>query len=155
MLPSVTMPAAGVMPGALAAAMGSIDVLEPSRPVKGRTLRKFRIPELMFDLGKWTIKAESELAVGIIAAELMKNKGSFFVKIEGHTDSIGSENYNQKLSLQRATSIAESMIAKHGIPPQRVFIEGYGEARPIDTNKTPEGRNNNRRVDILLIVPKK
>ena len=154
-LPSVTMVGASVTPGALAAAMGSIDVLEPSKPLKGRTLRKFRIPELMFDLGKWTIKAESELAVGIIAAELMKNKGPFFVKIEGHTDSIGSESYNRKLSLQRATSIAESMIAKHGIPPNRVFIEGYGEARPIATNKTPEGREKNRRVDILLIVPKK
>ena len=154
-LPSVRMPAAGAMSGALAAAMGSIDVLEPSKPVKGRTLRKFRIPELMFDLGKWTIKAGSELAIGAIAAELMKNKGPFFVKIEGHTDSIGSERYNQKLSLHRATSVAESMIAKYGIPPKRVFIEGYGEERPIATNKTPEGREKNRRVDILLIVPKK
>ncbi len=154
-LPLVTMPGAGAMPGALAAAVGSIDVLEPSKPLKGRALRKFRIPELMFDLGKWTIKAESTFAIGIISAELLKTKGPFFVKIEGHTDSIGSEIYNQKLSLQRATSVAEAMIAKYDIPPKRVFIEGYGEARPIDTNKTPEGRENNRRVDILLIVPNK
>ena len=153
-LPSVTLTGAGVTPGALAA-VGSIDVLEPSKPIKGRTLRKFRIPELMFDNGKWTIKDESKLAIGVISAELLKNKGPFFVKIEGHTDSIGSESYNQKLSLQRATSVAEAMIAKYDIPPERVFIEGYGELRPIDTNKTPEGRNRNRRVDILLIVPKK
>lgn len=155
-LPSVMMPSAGVAPGALSAASGFIiDVLEPTKPVKGRTLRKFRIPELMFDMGKWTIKAESEIAIGIIAAELMKNEGPFFVKIEGHTDSIGSESYNEKLSLQRATSVAESMIARHNIPPRRVFIEGYGEMRPIATNKTTEGRNRNRRVDILLIVPEK
>ena len=154
-LPSVSMPAAGAIPAALSAAVGSIDVLEPSEPIKGRTLRKFRIPELMFDNGKWTIKAGSELAIGVISAELLKNKGPFFVKIEGHTDSIGSESYNQKLSLQRATSVAEAMIAKYNIPPKRVFIEGYGELRPIDTNKTPEGRQKNRRVDILLIVPKK
>lgn len=153
-LPSVMLPGAGVTSGALAA-VGSIDVLEPSKPLKGRALRKFRIPELMFDLGKWTIKPESGLAVGVISAELLKTKGPFFVKIEGHTDSIGSESYNQKLSLQRATSVAEAMIAKYDIPPKRVFIEGYGEVRPIDTNKTPEGRQNNRRVDILLIVPKK
>lgn len=154
-LPSVTMSLAGAIPGTLSAAIGSIDVLEPSKPLKGRTLRKFRIPELMFDNGKWTIKAGSELAIGVISAELLKTKGPFLVKIEGHTDSIGSESYNEKLSLQRATSVAEAMIAKYNIPPKRVFIEGYGEMRPLDTNKTPEGRQKNRRVDILLIVPKK
>jgi len=153
-LPSLTMPGAGAMLGALTAAVGSIDVLEPSKPLKGRTLRKFRIPELMFDNGKWTIKPESKIAIGVISAELLKTKGPFFIKIEGHTDSIGSESYNQKLSLQRATSVAETMIAQYDIPPKRVFIEGYGEVRPIDTNKTPDGRQKNRRVDILLIVPK-
>ncbi|MDT8317262.1 MAG: hypothetical protein RQ824_04635, partial [bacterium] len=83
-LPSVTLLGAGAVPGSLAPAVGSIDVLEPSKPLKGRALRKFRIPELMFDLGKWTIKAESTQAIGVISAELLKTKGPFFVKIEGH-----------------------------------------------------------------------
>ncbi len=126
---------------------------EVPQPRKGRVVRKFRIPGLVFDFDKWTLRSESVQAIAVIASELAKYKGQFFIKIEGHTDNIGSADYNQKLSLQRSTAVAVEIIEKHKIPPDRIFIEGYGESRPIASNDTPEGRRMNRRVDILLIVP--
>lgn len=122
-------------------------------PRRGRTIRKFRIPELMFDFNRWTLRSESVRAIVVIAEEMLRYEGEFFVRIEGHTDSIGSAAYNEMLSLQRATAVAAEMIEKYSIPPERVFIEGYGESMPIASNETPEGRRANRRVDILLIVP--
>ena len=66
--------------------------------------------------------------------------------IEGHTDSQGSESYNQKLSFKRANSVRDYLIANYGIAPHRLTAEGYGESRPIADNKTAEGRQRNRRV---------
>jgi len=143
------------LPPAVPAGVPSVDVLEPVKPVKGKTMRKFRLPELMFDTNSWTVRPESLQSIGLIARELPEDKESFFLKIEGHTDSIGSAVYNEKLSLQRASAVAEAMIGKYGIPPERVFIEGYGEGKPIAGNETPEGRSLNRRVDVLLVVPNK
>ena len=82
----------------------------------------------------------------------MKEKREFFIKIEGHTDGIGSAAYNKKLSAQRAAAVARVLIEKHDLPEERVIVEGYGESRPIASNETPEGRRSNRRVDILLVV---
>lgn len=144
-----------VLPPVAPAGLASVDVLEPVNPVKGKTMRKFRLPELMFDTNRWTVRPESLQSIGLIARELPKDKESFFLKIEGHTDSIGSAVYNEKLSLQRASAVAEAMIEKYGVPPERVFIEGYGEGKPIASNETPEGRSLNRRVDVLLVVPNK
>jgi outer membrane protein OmpA-like peptidoglycan-associated protein len=118
-----------------------------------RVARKFRIPELMFDFNKWELKPASAMAIKVISEEVMKYEKGFFVKVEGHTDNVGSAPYNERLSLQRATAVAEAMVDKYNIPPENIFIEGYGESRPIDNNETAQGRSNNRRVDILLILP--
>lgn len=118
-----------------------------------RAIRKFRIPELMFDYNSWALKPGSALAIKVISEEMLSSKKGFFVKVEGHTDNVGASSYNEKLSLQRATAVAEIMVDKYNIPPENMFIEGYGESRPIDSNETAEGRSNNRRVDILLIQP--
>ena len=144
------LPALVVAPGAPA-----IPGVTPEAPKlrRGRVVRKFRIPELMFNFDRWALRPESEAAISEITGELMKHEGPFLVKIEGHTDSLGSNLYNEKLSLQRATAVANEMIERYNILPERVFIEGYGEKRPIASNETAEGRGRNRRVDILLIVP--
>jgi len=151
----VVLPPMALAPITPGASGSVVDVLEPVKPVKGKTMRKFRLPELMFDTNSWTVRSESIQSIGLIARELPKDKESFFLKIEGHTDSIGSSDYNEKLSIQRASAVAEAMIEKYGIPPERVFIEGYGEGNPIASNETPEGRSINRRVDVLLVVPNK
>ena len=72
------------------------------------------------------------------------------VLITGHTDSEGRDDYNQRLSENRAASVKAEMV-KRGIDPNRMETNGKGESEPIDTNDTPEGRQNNRRVQITVL----
>lgn len=69
--------------------------------------------------------------------------------VSGHTDSTGSEAYNQSLSEERAKAVATA-LANQGVDPERMVIIGYGELRPIADNATPEGRTQNRRVELKL-----
>jgi len=103
---------------------------------------------ILFDTGKSTIKAQSaEVLQNII--EILEEYSYANFNIEGHTDSVGSEALNEKLSQARASSVMNYLIEK-GIASNRLNAKGYGESNPIDTNKTREGRANNRRVEINL-----
>ncbi|NND87991.1 MAG: OmpA family protein, partial [Flavobacteriaceae bacterium] len=82
-------------------------------------------------------------------ADIMKEYPTANFHIEGHTDSRGSDSYNLDLSKRRAASVREYLTSK-GIPSSRLTSEGYGEARPIATNNTKAGRQQNRRVEISL-----
>ncbi len=72
------------------------------------------------------------------------------IRVEGHTDSDGSESYNKKLSQSRADSVREFLV-NAGVEPARLEAVGYGEAEPIDTNRTAEGKANNRRVEFTIL----
>ncbi len=72
------------------------------------------------------------------------------IRVIGHTDSIGTQTKNQMLSEQRAHSVV-SYLQSQGIAPERMFSQGYGEDQPIDTNTTPEGRQQNRRVEFAIL----
>ncbi|MCQ2310378.1 MAG: OmpA family protein [Paludibacteraceae bacterium] len=72
------------------------------------------------------------------------------IKIMGHTDSVGKDAANQKLSEGRANAVRQELIER-GIAPDRIEAVGYGETRPIDTNDTDEGRQNNRRVEVEIL----
>ena len=72
------------------------------------------------------------------------------INVAGHTDSVGSDSYNQKLSEQRASSVARYLQSR-GVANQRLQTTGYGESRPVDSNETESGRANNRRVEITLV----
>jgi OOP family OmpA-OmpF porin len=99
-----------------------------------------------FDFDKATLKPEGERKVEEIVRALKDNPKQRVV-IEGHTDSIGSDAYNQRLSERRADSVGRYMVSR-GIDPQRITTRGHGESKPIASNKTAEGRAQNRRVDI-------
>jgi outer membrane protein OmpA-like peptidoglycan-associated protein len=71
------------------------------------------------------------------------------IKIEGHTDSTGDENYNFELSQQRAESVRE-FLTQNGIEPNRIIARGYGETSPVAPNDTAAGRQQNRRVDLVF-----
>ena len=71
------------------------------------------------------------------------------IQIVGHTDNTNTEEYNQVLSERRANSVRNEMI-KRGIDPSRMIPIGRGELQPIDTNLTPEGKQNNRRVEFVV-----
>lgn len=79
-------------------------------------------------------------------AKFMQKYPETSTVIEGHTDSVGSDSYNMKLSQRRADAVKAELVTNYGIAPERLNTVGYGESRPIDTNATDEGRYNNRRV---------
>jgi len=103
---------------------------------------------VLFDLAKATIRPESAEALNAIA-DIMKEYPETVFHIGGHTDSQGSDQYNLKLSKERAASVREFLVTK-GIPANRLTSEGYGESRPIASNNTASGRQDNRRVEISL-----
>ena len=67
----------------------------------------------------------------------------------GHTDNIGSDTYNHKLSIRRATSVVDYLVHKHGIQKERLIVKGFGKTMPIANNDTELGRSINRRVEFL------
>jgi outer membrane protein OmpA-like peptidoglycan-associated protein len=71
------------------------------------------------------------------------------VKIEGYTDGVGSDTYNQGLSERRAQSVADALQMR-GVPASRYEVEGLGKEFPVASNNTPEGRQQNRRVEIVF-----
>jgi OOP family OmpA-OmpF porin len=109
------------------------------------------ILRIHFDTAKWDIKPESLPKVEKFAQFLLKNKGSL-VRIEGHTDSRGSDNYNMVLSKKRAESVRKKLI-ELGVSPSRLTAVGKGEKEPIATNKTAEGMAKNRRIEVHLSYP--
>lgn len=103
---------------------------------------------ILFDTGKSSIKKQSASVLGDIIAILKEYPTAKFT-VEGHTDSVGSEALNQKLSDARANAVKQYLV-ENGIDAFRLSALGYGESKPIDTNATSKGRANNRRVEINL-----
>jgi outer membrane protein OmpA-like peptidoglycan-associated protein len=102
---------------------------------------------IRFDTGKATLKPES---MGIIneVVQLMQEHSELKFSVEGHTDSDGNDASNLALSEERANSVKNTMV-KLGISTDRLSTKGYGESIPMDTNSTPEGKANNRRVEFV------
>ncbi|MEL1241665.1 DUF5723 family protein [Flavobacterium flavipallidum] len=104
---------------------------------------------ILFDTSKATIKAESNAKLEEIV-KVMNEYSSANFKLEGHTDSTGIAAKNLQLSKDRAAAVKNYLIAK-GISAERLSSEGYGITKPIASNKTAEGRAENRRVEIILV----
>ncbi|MCX5839825.1 MAG: OmpA family protein [Deltaproteobacteria bacterium] len=102
---------------------------------------------ILFDTGKDVIKPESLPTLKMILGLLNEDAGLKF-SIEGHTDSQGNREINQPLSERRAEAV-KSWLERKGIDPSRLKTMGFGDSKPIDSNKTLEGRANNRRVEFV------
>ncbi|RFZ84501.1 OmpA family protein [Mucilaginibacter terrenus] len=105
------------------------------------------IANLEFDTGKATIRAKSYSSLDRVANLLVEK--NFSLKLAGHTDNVGSDALNLKLSKDRAESIKSYLVSK-GANPSRIEATGYGESQPIATNATAAGRQANRRVEFTL-----
>ncbi|MFT7083413.1 MAG: outer membrane protein OmpA-like peptidoglycan-associated protein [Nonlabens sp.] len=103
---------------------------------------------ILFNTGKASIQAESAATLADITAILTKYPTAQFT-IEGHTDSVGSATYNEKLSNERSLSVKEYLV-KNGIDKARLTSKGLGETKPVGSNATAAGRTQNRRVEINL-----
>ena len=108
---------------------------------------KIIVHGIRFDVNKATLKPESMGAINEIYSIMEKNPVLKF-SVEGHTDSAGDNDFNQKLSEQRAEAVKDKLI-EMGISPDRLTSKGFGESLPIASNDTPEGKANNRRVEFV------
>ena len=109
----------------------------------------FIVKNLYFATNKTRILSRSEQALNDLYMYLARNP-QVRIKIIGHTDNVGKDAANQKLSDGRANAVMQDLIER-GIAPERLQAEGRGETQPIDTNDTDEGRQNNRRVEIEIL----
>ncbi len=101
-----------------------------------------------FDFDKASLKSES-FPILYHAAEILLTHPDVNVEIQGHTDNVGSDNYNQKLSLERAVSVKNFLVSK-GVSASRITTVGMGESKPISDNKTEDGRMLNRRIEFKV-----
>jgi outer membrane protein OmpA-like peptidoglycan-associated protein len=108
------------------------------------------LPGLFFDSGKSVLKPGARNTLAKIADQLKLNPDAR-IEIEGHTDSVGSDALNQALSEKRAAAVRD-YLASRGLPSVRITVSGQGEGFPVASNDTPSGRQQNRRVE-LVIVP--
>jgi outer membrane protein OmpA-like peptidoglycan-associated protein len=108
------------------------------------------LEKVHFETAKAVIKPESFPLLNEVAAVIITNPDLGRVEVAGHTDSRGSDTYNLGLSDERAASVRTYLIGQ-GVTAEQLLAVGYGEARPLDTNKTSTGREKNRRVEFNLI----
>lgn len=138
----------------------------PERTNTRRTPRNTKLPEaedfpmdpvthvlklpspIVYDTGKATLKRQSDAPLSFVKDYLEKNPGVSTLRIEGHSDSQGSDKANQALTENRAKSAALWLI-DHGIDCRRLVAVGFGETKPIAANATSDGRAQNRRMDFV------
>jgi len=144
-----------------------IEILRPATAMRGVNLKpqceKYRgatrgiepITEaaairVLFTFNSAALSPETEGNLNKVAEALKSSElASYCFRIEGHADSVGSDPYNQSLSERRASSVVQYLAGRLGVEQTRLLAVGYGESRPIDNNATEEGRQKNRRVQIV------
>ncbi len=112
-------------------------------------MRTFVLENVEFDFNKATIRPSSFPELNQIV-EMMKSFPDVVIEISGHTDNVGNDDYNQKLSEKRAKSVKNYIVNK-GITAIRLKTIGYGEAKPIADDDTDEGRQKNRRIEVSIL----
>lgn len=123
-----------------------IGMMDEGKSVLGKTI--CAVDAITFEFGKSNIKPESYSYLNRVA-ETIKRTGSQ-VKVKGHTDNVGTDEFNMKLSKARAQAVVK-YLTKHGVDKDRLSYEYYGASRPLKNNDTDEGRTYNRRVEFEII----
>lgn len=108
-----------------------------------------RLNNISFEFGKAALRSESSFELNRIALTMTQNV-TLTIELGGHTDDVGGDAANLKLSQDRADVVREYLIGK-GIEPDRIGSKGYGESKPIASNSTPEGQATNRRVEFTIL----
>jgi outer membrane protein OmpA-like peptidoglycan-associated protein len=106
------------------------------------------LSDVLFDTGKYTLKPGTQVSLAKVATILQLYPG-LKVQVEGYTDSVGSDAYNQTLSENRANAV-EQFLVQNGVPPGNATAAGYGKADPVADNSTAAGRAENRRVNLVV-----
>ena len=114
--------------------------------------KKVLLDNILFETNKAILLPEAKAGLTYLEQFLKKNP-QLKIRLEGHTDNTGNLVSNQKLSLDRAAAVAD-FLAKHGVDPERLEIQGFGAKQPIADNETAAGRSKNRRVEMHVIADK-
>lgn len=117
------------------------------KPIEKGT--KVVLNNIFFETGKADLKPESFVELAKVV-ELLRNNRTMVVEIGGHTDNVGADDANMKLSHARAKSVRDYLV-NAGIVSERLQAKGYGKTEPIATNDTPEGRQANRRTEFVIL----
>jgi outer membrane protein OmpA-like peptidoglycan-associated protein len=120
-------------------------ILETRESARGLIVN---ISDVLFDVNKYTLKPGAREKMAKVSGILLAYPG-LRIQIEGHTDSIGTDEYNQRLSEQRADSVRDYLVAQ-GVPNPTVSAVGLGKADPVASNETAAGRQQNRRVELVV-----
>lgn len=120
-------------------------ILETRETARGLILN---VSDVLFDTGQATLKADARERLAKVSGILLAHP-ELRIEAEGHTDSVGSDDFNQKLSERRAASVA-NFLREQGVRPDSLASRGFGEAQPIASNDTTSGRQQNRRVELVV-----
>jgi outer membrane protein OmpA-like peptidoglycan-associated protein len=104
--------------------------------------------DVLFDTGSYTLKPGAREKLAKISGIVLAHPG-LSLQIEGHTDSVGGDDFNQQLSERRADSVRD-FLAEQGVAPSSITARGFGKMQPVASNDTPEGRQRNRRVELVV-----
>ncbi len=104
--------------------------------------------DVLFDTGSYTLKPGAREKLAKISGIVLAHPG-LTLQIEGHTDSVGGDEFNQQLSERRADSVRD-FLAEQGVPASSITARGFGKTQPVASNDSPEGRQRNRRVELVV-----
>lgn len=136
----------------------ALDALERAiaagKLAKGKLLyeRVLSDDKVRFGFDEAQLSADARGALDLFARELLARNENVFIEIQGHTDSVGSEDYNMKLGERRAEAVRRYLNAQHAIPLHRMSVISYGESEPVTDNSTRDARAQNRRVVLVVLV---
>ena len=142
-------PAAAPAPAPAAAAAPAPAPKPATPPPPPAATKVTYAADAFFDTGKAVLKPEGKAKLDDLAGKVKGINLEVIIAV-GHTDSVGGDAYNQKLSVKRAEAVKAYLVSK-GIEKNRVYTEGKGEKQPVADNKTKEGKAKNRRVEIEVV----
>jgi outer membrane protein OmpA-like peptidoglycan-associated protein len=120
-------------------------ILETRETARGLIVN---MSDVLFDTGKYTLKPGAREKLAKIGGIILAHPG-LKLQVEGHTDSVGSNEYNQQLSEERANSVREYLVSQ-GVAATAVTARGFGKSQPVTDNSTAAGRQQNRRVELVV-----
>jgi outer membrane protein OmpA-like peptidoglycan-associated protein len=123
------------------------EILETRREARGLIVN---LSDVLFDFNKASLKPGAREKLSKLAGILLAYPGGYRIEIEGHTDAIGSEEYNLKLSQARAESVCEYLKQSNIAADRIIAVRGFGKSKPVASNDTDAGRQVNRRVEIII-----
>ncbi len=141
--------AAPVAPAAPAAAAPAAAPVPAPAPAPVAASKVTYAADAFFDFDKSVLKPEGKAKLDDLVGKVKDINLEVIIGV-GHTDSVGTDAYNQKLSIRRSEAVKAYLVSK-GIEKNRVYTEGKGESQPVADNKTKEGRAKNRRVEIEVV----